>query len=97
MDDIQGTCGSYDLTALPDLVSLPLSKPKQTSLESTKHFSEKDGWELCAQELTSDSTVSKDTWKFDEEFHNAADKQQLSQHVRQTIQYINNNNNNNNI
>lgn len=76
MDDIQGTCGSYDLTALPDLVSLPLSKPKQTSLESTKHFSEKDGWELCAQELTSDSTVSKDTWKFDEDFHNAADKQQ---------------------
>jgi len=78
MGDIRGTCGSFDLTAFPtcNLVSLPVSKPKQTSLESTKYFSEKEGWELCAPELTSDSTVSKDTWKFNEDFHNAADKQQ---------------------
>lgn len=43
MKDTQGTCGSYDMTALSNLASLPLSKPKQMSPDSTTYFSEKDG------------------------------------------------------
>ena len=86
MKDTQGTIGSYDVTALPNLVSLPLSKPKQTSPDSLNYFREK-GWKLCDQELTCYSTT-EGTWNFDENFHDAADKQQLSRHVKQTAKYI---------
>ena len=87
MKEMQGTCGSYDMTALPNLVSVPLSKPKETSHESTQHFSEKEGWDLSADESTSDSII-EDTWDFDENFHDAADKLQLSRYVKQTVEYI---------
>ncbi|CAH3039196.1 unnamed protein product, partial [Porites lobata] len=46
MTDTQGTCGSYDMTALPNLVSIPLIKPKQTAPDNLNYFSEKEGWEL---------------------------------------------------
>ena len=85
MKDLQGTCGSYDLTALPNLVSPPLSKPKLTSRENTKHFTEKEGWELCAGLLASDSII-EETWEFNQDFHDAADKLQLSRHVKQTVE-----------
>ena len=95
MKDAQGTCGSYDLTALPNLVSLPLSKPKRTFPDSLNHFSEKEGWELCDQEF------SEGTWDFDENFHDAADKQQhldmlskllnilISFHLLQSYKHVN--------
>ena len=54
MKDLKGTCGSYDWAALPNLVSLPLPKPKLTC-EKTNTFTEKDGWELCSTELNSES------------------------------------------
>ena len=87
MKDLQGNLGSYDLTALPNLVSLPLSKQKPSSGENTTVFSEKEGWESFAHKLDSDSVIN-DRWEFDETFHNAADKQQLSRHVKQTVEYI---------
>ena len=77
MKDLQGNLGSYDLTALPNLVSLPLSKQKPSSGENTTVFSEKKGWESFTHKLDSDSVIN-DRWEFDETFHNAADKQQLS-------------------
>lgn len=87
MKDLQSNIGSYDLAALPNLVSIPLSKQKLSPDETTKNFSEKEGWELCAHQLSSDSVIEK-RWGFDETFHNAADKQQLSRHVKQTVEYI---------
>ena len=87
MKDLQGNCGSYDLAALPNLVSLPLSKQKLSSDDSTKHFSEKEGWEACAHLLSTDSVI-EERWGFDETFHNVADKEQLSRHVKQTVEYI---------
>ena len=89
MKDLQGNFGSYDLTALPNLVSLPLSKEKHSSGKNTKSFIEKEGWKLCAHKLSSDSVIHE-RWAFDETFHNAADKQQLSRvrHVKQTVEYI---------
>jgi len=87
MKDLQGNCGSYDLAALPNLVSLPLSKQKLSSDDSTKHFSEKEGWEACAHLLSADSVI-EERWGFDETFHNVADKEQLSRHVKQTVEYI---------
>ena len=86
MKDTQGTCGSYDMTALPNLVSLPLSKPKQMSPDSTTYFSEKEGWELYDDELFTSGSVTEGTWDFDENFHDAADKQQLSRHVKQPVE-----------
>ena len=67
--------------------SLPLSKQKPSSGENTTVFSEKEGWESFADKLDSDSVIN-DRWEFDETFHNAADKQQLSRHVKQTVEYI---------
>ena len=32
--------------------------------------------------------VAEGTWDFDETFHDAADKQQLSRHVKQTVEHI---------
>lgn len=58
-----------------------------SSDETTKHFSEKEGWELCAHHLSSDSVIEK-RWGFDKTFHNTANKQQLSRHVKQTVEYI---------
>lgn len=87
MKELQGNFGSYDLTALPNLVSLPLSKEKLSSGKNTKLFIEKEGWELCAHNLSSESVIHE-RWEFDETFHNAADKQQLSRHVKQTVEYI---------
>lgn len=84
--DPQGNFGSYDLTALPNLVSLPLSKEELLSGKKTKLFIEKVGWELCAHKLSSDSVIHE-RWEFDETFHNATDKQQLSRHVKQTVEY----------
>ena len=46
MTDTQGTCGSYDMTAHPNLVSIPLIKPKQTAPDNLNYFSEKEGWGL---------------------------------------------------
>ena len=86
MTDTQGTCGSYDLTALPNLVSLPLSKPKKSVPDSLNNVSENEGRELCYHELASDS-INEETWDFNENFHDA-DKQQLSRHVKQTVEYI---------
>lgn len=50
-------------------------------------FIEKEGWELCVHNLSSESVIHE-RWEFDETFHNAADKQQLSRHVKQTVEYI---------
>ena len=82
MKDTQGTCGSYDMTALSNLVSLPLSEAKQMSPDSTTYFSEKEGWELYDDELFTSGSVTEGTWDFDENFHDVADKQQLSQYVK---------------
>lgn len=87
MKELQGNFGSYDLAALPNLVSLPLSKEKLSSGKNPKLFIEKEGWELCAYNLSSESVIHE-RWEFDETFHNAADKQQLSRHVKQTVEYI---------
>ena len=78
MNDTQGTCGPYDMTALPNLVSLPLFKAKQMSPNSTTYFSEKEGLELYDDELFISGSVTEGTWDFDENFHDAEDKQQLS-------------------
>ena len=88
MKDLKGTCGSYDWAALPNLVSLPLPKPKLTC-EKTNTFTEKDGWELCSTELNSES-ANEDIVprEFDENFHDAAEKLQISRHVKQTVEYI---------
>lgn len=32
--------------------------------------------------------IIKERWEFKENFHNAADKQQLSRNVKQTVEYI---------
>ena len=45
LKDLQSNIGSYDLTALPNLVSIPLSKQNLSSVETTNYFSEKEGWE----------------------------------------------------
>ena len=50
-------------------------------------FDEKSGWDLCAENLVSNSEISE-RWPFDELFHDAAAKQQLSRHVKQTTEYI---------
>ena len=85
---MQGNLDSYDLPALPNLVSLPPSKQKPTSGKNKKLFSEKEGWESFAHNLDSDSVIN-DRWEFVETFHNSADKQQLSRHVKQSVEYIN--------
>lgn len=87
LKDLQSNIGSYDLTALPNLVSIPLSKQKLLYVETKSYFSEKEGWELCAHQLSTDSII-EERWEFDETFHNAAEKQQLSRHVKQTVEYI---------
>ena len=56
-------------------------------MKQKKHFNEKEGWEECAHLLNTDSII-KERWEFKENFHNAADKQQLSRHVKQTVEYI---------
>ena len=84
MTDTQGTCGSYDMTALPNLVSIPLIKPKQTAPDNLNYFSEKEGWELGYDDQMTPACVAEGTWDFDETFHDAADKQQLARHVKQT-------------
>ena len=61
MKDLQGNLGSYDLTALSNLVSLPLSKQKPSSGKNTTVFSEKEGWESFATKLDSDSVIN-DRW-----------------------------------
>ena len=83
MKDFQGNFGSYDLTALPNLVSL-LYQNKNPHLAKTQQYSVK---KKVADKLDSDSVIN-DRWEFDETFHNAADKQQLSRHVKQTVEYI---------
>ena len=89
MKDTQGTCGSYDMTALPNLVSIPLIKPKQTAPDNLNYFSEKEGWELGYDDQMTSACVAEGTWDFvDETFHDAADKQQLSRHVKQTVERI---------
>ena len=88
MKDLQSNLGSYDLATLANLVSIPLFKRKLSSGESTNTFNEKDGWGVCAQQLSSDCVEIEERWGFDETFHNAADKQQLSRHVKQTVEYI---------
>ena len=88
MKDLQSNLGSYDLATLLNLVSIPLFKRKLSSGESTNSFNEKDGWGVCAQQLSSDCVEIEERWGFDETFHNAADKQQLSRHVKQTVEYI---------
>ena len=88
MTDTQGTCGSYDITALPNLVSIPLIKPKQTDPNNLNYFSEKEGWELGYDDQMTSACVAEGTWDFDETFHDAADKQQLSRHVKQTVEHI---------
>ena len=85
--DLQSNIGSYDLAALPNLVYIPLSKQKLSSVKTTKNFSEKVGWELCAHQVSTDSNI-EERWGFDETFHNVADKQQLLRHVKQTVEYI---------
>ena len=88
MTDTQGTCGSYDMTALPNLVSIPLIKPKQTAPDNLNYFSEKEGWELGYDDQMTPACVAEGTWDFDKTFHDAADKQQLSRHVKQTVEHI---------
>ena len=89
MKDTQGTCGSYDMTALPNLVSIPLIKPKQTAPDNLNYFSEKEGWELGYDDQMTSACVAEGTWDFvDETFHDSADKQQLSRHVKQTVEHI---------
>ena len=88
MTDTQGTCGSYNKTAPPNPVSLPLTKPKQTAPDNLNYFNEKEGWELCYDDQITSACVAEGTWDFDETFHDAADKQQLSRHVKQTIDHI---------
>ena len=46
------------------------------------YFSEKEGWELYDDELFTSGSVTEGTWDFDENFHDAADKQQLSWYVK---------------
>ena len=89
MTDTQGTCGSYDMTALPNLFSIPLIKPKQTAPENLNYFSEKEGRELGYDDQMTSACVPEGTWDFDETFHGAADKQQLSRHAKQTVEHIN--------
>ncbi|KAL9951170.1 hypothetical protein ACROYT_G043787 [Oculina patagonica] len=62
-------------------------KMKLPVSETKKHFNEKEGWELCAHLLNTDIII-EERWEFKENFHNAADKQQLSRHVKQTVEYI---------
>ena len=88
MTDTQGTCGSYNMTALLNLVSFTLTKPKQTAPDNLNYFSEEEGWELCYDDQITSACVAEGTWNFDETFHDAADKQQLSRHVKQTIDHI---------
>ena len=66
MKDTQGTCGSYDMTALPNLVSIPLLKPKQTAPDNLNYFSEKEGWELGYDDQMTSACVAEGTWDFDE-------------------------------
>ena len=80
MTDTQGTCGSYDMTAFRNLVSILLTKPKQTAPDNLNYFSEKEGWELCYDDQITSACVAEGTWDFDETFHDVADKQQLSRH-----------------
>lgn len=58
--------------------------------EKPNSFTEKDGWELCSTELNSDESATEDIvpWEFDENFHDAAEKLQISRHVKQTVEYI---------
>ena len=89
MTDTQGTCGSYDMTALPNLVSIPLIKPKQTAPDNLNYFSEKEGWELGYDDQMTSACVAEGTWDFvDETFHDSADKQQLSRPVKKTVERI---------
>ena len=88
MTDTQGTCGSYDMTALPNLVSIPLIKAKQTAPDNLNYFSEKEVWELGYDDQMTPACVAEGTQDFDETFHDAADKQQLSRHVEQTVEHI---------
>ena len=89
MTDTQGTCGSYDMTALPNLFSIPLIKPKQTAPDNLNYISEKEGRELGYDDQMTSACVPEGTWDFDETFHGAADKQQLSRHAKQTVEHIN--------
>lgn len=67
--------------------SLPLSKQKPSSGKNKKLFSEKEGWESFAHNLDSDSVIN-DRWELLKPCHNAVDKQQLSSHVKQSVEYI---------
>lgn len=85
MKDLTGTCGSYDIASLPNAVSIPLTKHNNKSKQA---FSEKEGWDLCQTLLTSKSEIVERWLTYDKTFHDNADKQQLSRHVKQTIEYI---------
>jgi hypothetical protein len=59
---------------------VPSSFQKKKTHQS---FNEKYGWESCSFQLAQSNLISS-RWKYDEEFHNAADKLQLLRHVKQT-------------
>ena len=85
MKDLKGTCGSYDLVVLSNIVTLPLSKHLMANKKPD--FDEKSGWDLYAVHLLSNSEISQ-RWPFDESLHDAEAKQQLSRHVKRTTEYI---------
>ena len=88
MKDLQGNCGSYELAALTNLIALPLSKKNLPLGEAKTYFNEKEGWKLYASQLSSKSAI-ENRWEFNETSHNAAEQEQLSRHVKQTVEYIN--------
>ena len=61
MKDTQGTCGSYDMKALPNLVSIPRIKPKQTAPDNVNYFSEKEGWKLGYDDRMTSACVAEGT------------------------------------
>ena len=49
------------MTALPNLVSIPLIKPKQTAPDNVNYFSEKEGWKLGYDDQMTSACVAEGT------------------------------------
>ena len=60
MMEPRGTCGSIDMTAPPNLVSLPLTKPKQTAPDNLNYFK---WWEKSIIGWFSPDVINRVKWQ----------------------------------